>query len=52
MSGDHGGAARFVEKFLYQCARTLANEYEAATGFLPGGVPPSPLALEGVAASR
>jgi len=61
LAGDHAGAARFVERYLYQCARTLANEYEAATGFLPGGVPPaqtprglerreaspSPLALEG-----
>ena len=40
LAGDHAGAGRFVERYLYQCARTLATEYEAATGFLPGGVPP------------
>jgi len=39
LAGDHAGAARFVERYLYQCARTLATEYESATGFLPGTEP-------------
>jgi len=34
LAGDHAGAGRFVERYLYQCARAVANEYEAATGFL------------------
>ncbi|MFH1108733.1 MAG: ERCC4 domain-containing protein [Planctomycetota bacterium] len=47
LAGDHGAAGRFVEKFLYQCARTLANEYEAATGFLPGTEPVAAAVLGG-----
>jgi len=39
LAGDHAGAGRFVERYLYQCARTLANEYEAATGFITSAEP-------------
>jgi DNA excision repair protein ERCC-4 len=33
-AGDHAGAGRFVERYLYQCARAVATEYESAAGFL------------------
>jgi ERCC4-type nuclease len=34
LAGDHAGAGRFVERYLYQCARAVAMELEAASGFL------------------
>jgi len=34
MSGDHAGAGRFVERYLYQCARAVALEHDAASAFL------------------
>ena len=29
LGGDHAACGRFVEKYLYQCARTVANEAAA-----------------------
>jgi len=34
LAGDHAGAGRFVERYLFQCARTVATEHEAASAFL------------------
>jgi hypothetical protein len=34
LAGDRAGAGRFVERYLYQCARAVATEYESAAGFL------------------
>lgn len=36
LAGDHDAAGRFVERYLYQCARTIAEEHEAARSFLDG----------------
>jgi len=45
LAGDHAGAGRFVERYLYQCARAVATEYEAATGFRPATESAGALAL-------
>lgn len=34
LAGDHDAAGRFVERYLYQCARTVGTEHAAATAFL------------------
>lgn len=34
LAGNHDGAGRFVERYLYQCARAVASEHDAATDFL------------------
>ena len=34
MAGDHDAAARFVERFLYQAARCVLTDYEAAAEML------------------
>lgn len=34
LAGDHDGAARFVERYLYQSARCIVNEYAAASAFV------------------
>ncbi len=33
---DHETAGRFVERYLYQCARQVANDYAAAAAFIEG----------------
>ena len=37
LSGDHAGAAQFVERFLFQSARCIATENQAAQAFLDAG---------------
>ena len=42
LAGSHDGAGRFVERYLYQCARALAMEYAAAASLVesaPGREP-------------
>ena len=34
LGGDHEACGRFVEKWLYQCARCVATEYQAAAAVL------------------
>jgi len=34
LGGSHDGAGRFVERYLYQCARAVATEYQSASAFL------------------
>ena len=34
LAGDHQAAGRFTERWLYQCARTVASELESATAIL------------------
>ncbi len=34
LGGDHESCARFVEKYLYQCARCVASEYTAASALI------------------
>ena len=34
LAGDHDGAGRFVERFLYQAARMVAMEYAAAIDYI------------------
>lgn len=48
LGGDHATSGRFAEKLLFQAARAIANQYEAAAAFLSGA--PSPVAAEAVPA--
>ncbi len=34
LGGNHESCARFVEKYLYQCARCVASEYQAASALV------------------
>jgi DNA excision repair protein ERCC-4 len=34
LAGDHEATGRFVERYLFQAARAVANEHEAAAAFL------------------
>jgi hypothetical protein len=34
LAGDHESGGRFVEKFLYQAARCVAEECQAASAFV------------------
>jgi len=37
LAGTHEAAGHFVERFLFQCARCIASEHEAATAFVQQG---------------
>jgi DNA excision repair protein ERCC-4 len=37
LGGSHEAAGRFVERWLYQCARCIAQEYEAARALVETG---------------
>lgn len=39
LAGDHAGAGRFVERFLYQSARCIVQEREAAESFTGSATP-------------
>ena len=39
LAGDHAGAGRFVEKFLYQCARTWRTSTRPRRAFSQGEYP-------------
>ena len=41
LGGDRAACGRFVEKFLYQAARTIASDYSSASGFLGVSEPTS-----------
>jgi ERCC4-type nuclease len=42
LGGDHEGAGRFAERWLYQAARCIATEYEAAARALAAIEPAEP----------
>lgn len=41
LAGTHEAAGRFVERYLYQCARTIALEVEAVSAFVGDAMRPA-----------